>query len=46
MLYGPSRLATLPLRAMKNALQLPFDCMLLLAVCRMMRRVPVPVGRA
>ena len=30
MLYGPSRLATLPIRAFKNVLQLPFDCMLLL----------------
>ena len=40
MLYGPSRLATLPLRAMKNFIQLPFDCVLLTSVCRLMRRVP------
>ncbi len=42
MLYGPSRLATLPLRAAKNLIQLPIDCLLLNAVCRMMRRLPVP----
>lgn len=46
MLYGPSRLATLPIRAFKNVLQLPFDCMLLLCVCRVMQRVPLPAGRA
>ena len=40
MLYGPSRLATLPLRAFKNIIQLPFDCVLLASVCRLMRRVP------
>ena len=40
MLYGPSRLATLPLRAFKNIIQLPFDCVLLTSVCRLMRRVP------
>ena len=40
MLYGPSRLATLPIRAFKNIIQLPFDCMLLSAVCRFVRRIP------
>ena len=40
MLYGPSRLATLPLRAFKNIIQLPIDCVLLASVCRLMRRVP------
>jgi len=40
MLYGPSRLATLPLRAFKNIIQLPIDCLLLSAVCRMVRRLP------
>ncbi|MBP3655885.1 MAG: folate family ECF transporter S component [Clostridia bacterium] len=39
MLYGPSRLATLPLRAFKNIIQLPFDCLLLLAVSKAMRRI-------
>ncbi|MDO5378626.1 MAG: folate family ECF transporter S component [Clostridia bacterium] len=42
MLYGPAKLATLPLRAFKNIVQLPFDCVLLSAVCRLVRRVPVP----
>ncbi len=40
MLYGPSRLATLPLRIVKNLMQLPIDCLLLGAVCRMVRRLP------
>ncbi|MBQ2991743.1 MAG: folate family ECF transporter S component [Clostridia bacterium] len=40
MLYGPSRLATLPLRAFKNIIQLPIDCLLLSAVCRFVRRMP------
>ena len=40
MLYGPSRLATLPLRAFKNIIQLPIDCLLLSIVCRMVRRLP------
>ena len=40
MLYGPSRLATLPLRAFKNIIQLPIDCLLLSAVCRLVRRIP------
>ena len=41
MLYGPSRLATLPLRAFKNVIQLPIDCLLLGAVSRAVRRIPV-----
>lgn len=40
MLYGPSRLATLPLRAFKNIIQLPIDCVLLSAVCRFVRHIP------
>lgn len=40
MLYGPSQLALLPVRAMKNALQLPIDCLLLSAVCRVVQRLP------
>jgi len=40
MLYGPSRLATLPRHAFKNIIQLPIDCLLLSAVCRMVRRLP------
>ena len=45
MLYGPSRLATLPLRALKNIIQLPIDCLLLSAVCRIVRRIPAVSGR-
>lgn len=40
MLYGPSRLVTLPARALKNIIQLPMDCVLLMAVCRITQRVP------
>lgn len=40
MLYGPSRLATLPLRVTKNLIQLPVDCLLLGAMCRLVRRLP------
>ncbi|MBQ7786039.1 MAG: folate family ECF transporter S component [Clostridia bacterium] len=40
MLYGPSRLATLPIRAFKNIIQLPVDCVLLAFVCRLVRRLP------
>lgn len=40
MLYGPAKLATLPVRAVKNIIQLPFDCILLSAVCRLTRRMP------
>ena len=42
MLYGPSRLATLPVRVLKNLVQLPFDCILLYSMCKMLRRVPNP----
>lgn len=42
MLYGPSRLATFPVRAAKNLVQLPFDCILLYSVCKILRRVPNP----
>ena len=45
MLYGPSMMASLPVRAFKNVIQLPFDCVLLLALCRIMRRVPQPAVR-
>ena len=41
MLYGPSRLATLPLRVFKNLIQLPIDCLLLGAVSRAVKRIPV-----
>jgi len=41
MLYGPAQWAALPLRAMKNALQLPVDCVLLAAVCRTVTRIPL-----
>ncbi|MBQ4266288.1 MAG: folate family ECF transporter S component [Clostridia bacterium] len=40
MLYGPSRLATLPLRALKNIIQLPIDCLLLGAVSKAVKRIP------
>lgn len=40
MLYGPSRLATLPIRVIKNLIQLPIDCLLLGAMCRLVRRLP------
>ena len=40
MLYGPSRLATLPLRITKNLIQLPIDCLLLSAMCRAVSRLP------
>ena len=41
MLYGPGQWAALPLRAMKNFLQLPIDCVLLAAVCRAVSRIPI-----
>jgi len=41
MLYGPAQWAALPLRAAKNFLQLPIDCVLLAAVCRSVARIPV-----
>ena len=40
MLYGPSRLATLPLRIVKNLIQLPIDCLLLGAVSKAVKRIP------
>ena len=40
MLYGPSRLATLPIRIVKNLIQLPIDCLLLSAMCRAVARLP------
>ena len=40
MLYGPSRLATLPLRVIKNLIQLPIDCLLLSAMCKAVNRLP------
>lgn len=44
MLYGPAQWASLPLRAVKNVLQLPIDCVLLFAVCRLVARIPVQHG--
>lgn len=41
MLYGPAQWAALPLRALKNVLQLPIDCVLLAAVCRAVSRIPI-----
>ena len=41
MLYGPSQWAALPLRTVKNFLQLPIDCILLGAVCRAIARIPI-----
>ena len=34
MLYGPSQASLLPVRALKNAMQFPIDCLLLTAVSR------------
>ena len=42
ILYGPSRLATLPVRVVKNLLQLPIDCILLYSMCRIIKRLPNP----
>lgn len=39
MLYGSSRLITMPARALKSIIQLPFDCVLLIAVCKFTRRL-------
>lgn len=44
MLYGPSRLATLPVRALKNLIQFPVDCFLLYTMCRVLHRVPDPLA--
>ena len=44
MLYGPSQAAMLPVRALKNAMQFPIDCLLLTAVCRTVLRIPMPAG--
>ena len=41
MLYGPAQWAALPLRAIKNLLQLPIDCVLLGMVCRVIARLPI-----
>lgn len=43
MLYGPSRLVTLPVRALKNLIQFPADCFLLYSMCRVLYRVPDPL---
>ena len=40
MLYGPSRLATLPIRIVKNLIQLPIDCLLLGTVSKAVKRLP------
>ena len=44
MLYGPSQAAMLPVRALKNAMQFPIDCLLLTAVCSTVQRIPTPAG--
>ena len=44
MLYGPSQAAMLPVRALKNAMQFPIDCLLLTAVYRTVQRIPTPAG--
>ena len=41
MLYGPAQWAALPVRVFKNLIQLPIDCILLSAVCRVIQRLPV-----
>jgi len=41
MLYGPAQWAALPLRIVKNALQFPVDCALLVGVCRAVARIPI-----
>ena len=40
LLYGPSRLATLPIRVIKNLVQLPIDCLLLGMVSKAVKRLP------
>ena len=45
MLYGASRLATMPARAIKSLLQWPVDCILLMAVCRLVQRMPASLTR-
>lgn len=46
LLYGPSRLATMPVRALKSLIQWPVDCALLMVVCRLVARIPkVPETR-
>lgn len=40
LLYGPSRLATLPVRVIKNLVQLPIDCLLLGMVSKAVKRLP------
>ena len=42
LLYGPSRMATFPIRAAKNIVQLPFDCILLYSMCKLIKRLPNP----
>lgn len=44
MLYGPAKWATLPLRAGKSLIQLPIDCVLLIAVCKTISRIPIRHG--
>lgn len=44
MLYGPSQAALLPVRALKNVMQFPIDCLLLTAVCHTVQRIPMPVS--
>ena len=40
MLNGPAALADFPLRAFKNIIQWPVDCLLLTLVCRFVARMP------
>ena len=40
MLNGPAAFADFPLRAFKNLIQWPIDCVLLFAACRLVERLP------
>ena len=40
ILRGPSQIAMLPVRMVKNLVQLPIDCLLLYVVCRTVARMP------
>lgn len=44
MLYGPAQWAAMPARAVKSCLQFPVDCLLLVVVLRIVRRIPMPTG--
>ena len=44
MLYGPAQWAAMPARALRSCLQFPVDCVLLAAVLRLVRRIPMQPG--